>query len=94
MAGVSKKGKITARAPGTTKLTVSAGGYSLTVEIVVNEYVAQAYTYTPQYSSGSGSSGSSGGSGSSSGSSGTSGSDSSGEGYFNSDDDVYFDDEE
>ena len=94
VADVSKKGKITARAPGTTKLTVSAGGYSLTVEIVVNEYVAPAYTYTPQYSSGSGSSGSSGGSGSSSGSSGTSGSDSSGEGYFNSDDDVYFDDEE
>ena len=94
VASVNKKGIITAKAPGTTKLTVSAGGYSLTVEIVVNEYVAPAYTYTPQYSSGSGSSGSSGGSGSSSGSSGTSGSDSSGEGYFNSDDDVYFDDEE
>ena len=94
VASVNKKGIITAKAPGTTKLTVSAGGYSLTVEIVVNEYVAPAYTYTPQYSSGSGSSGSSGGSGSSSGSSDTSGSDSSGEGYFNSDDDVYFDDEE
>ena len=94
VAEISKKGKITAKAPGSTVLTISAGGCTLKVKIKVNEYVAPVYTQ--QYNSGSYSSGTSSGSSSaSSGSSGStssksSGSSGSGEGFFNSDDDEYF----
>lgn len=87
VASVNKKGTITAKMPGTTKLTVSAGGFSMTVKIVVDEYIAPVYYSTPRYTNNSSSSV---GSGSSSDSSNSLGSDSSGEGYFNSDDDVYF----
>lgn len=46
IASVSGEGNITAKTPGTTTLTISAGGYSETVTVKVEEYVAP---YVPEY---------------------------------------------
>ena len=96
VAGVSKKGRITARAPGETTLTISAGGCIKSVNLIVYEYVPpDIYTepatsaptapvYTPPSSSPPSSSGNSNENPSGD-NSGESGND-----YFDSGDDEYF----
>lgn len=59
IASVTKNGKIKAKAPGKTKLIISAGGFKKTVRLIVYAYA--------EYSGGGGSSDGSGGSGGSSG---------------------------
>lgn len=85
IAKVNDTGEITALAPGTTTLTISAGGCSRTIKIKVEEYVPPVQNYNSYSSGGSGKSGSS----SSSGSSGSSGS-GSGDGFFSNSDDEFF----
>lgn len=99
IATVDGKGRIKAKKTGSTRLKISAGGFTRTVTVEVYEYTAPAATYTaPQtgYSTyntySGGSSGSSSGS-SSSGKRNSSGGSSSGgssRGYFDSSDDEYF----
>lgn len=89
VASISTQGKISAKTPGSTILTISAGGCALKVKVEVEEYVEPVYT--TQYNSGSYSSYSSGTSGETgSSSSKSSGSSGSSDGFFNSDDDEYF----
>ena len=89
VASISTQGKISAKAPGSTILTISAGGCTLKVKVEVEEYIEPVYT--TQYNSGSYSSYSSGTSGETgSSSSKSSGSSGSSDGFFNSDDDEYF----
>ena len=54
IATVTAKGKIKALKPGETSLTISAGGCTKTVTIVVKEYVPPqtTYNYAPSYNSG------------------------------------------
>lgn len=90
IASVNSNGEITAKSTGTTKMTISAGGCSVTIDIAVEEYVAPAYTtrydYNPGYSNGSGASKNSKISNSEN-PSGNSGSDN---GFFDDSDDEYF----
>lgn len=89
VASISTQGKISAKAPGSTILTISAGGCTLKVKVEVEEYIEPVYT--TQYNSGSYSSYSSGASGETGSSySKSSGSSGSSDGFFNSDDDEYF----
>lgn len=90
IASVNSNGEITAKSTGTTKMTISAGGCSVTIDIAVEEYVAPAYTtrydYNPGYSNGSGASKNSKISNPEN-PSGNSGSDN---GFFDDSDDEYF----
>ena len=97
---VGRKGKLTAVGSGKTTITISAGGCTAKVKVTVTEpapvqdsgYGSSGGSSGSDHGSGSSGSGSSGSSGSgSSGSSGGSGSDSSDDrGYFDSDDEEYF----
>lgn len=94
VADISKKGRITAKSPGETTLTISAGGCSKSVKLIVYEYVPpatytqpaipapteQTYSYTPPSNSGGESSLND---------SGSSSGESTGD-YFDSGDDEYF----
>ncbi len=102
VATISDKGKIKAKSPGKAKITISAGGYSRTITVVVEQYVAPtsapAATSAPaQNYNGYSSGGSSGGSSSRSRSSGGSSSPTSSrasnfsEGDFDGADDYYYD---
>lgn len=82
IATISKNGVITGKIPGTTTMTISAGGCSLTVKIKVEEYVVPKETSTVTYTTNSRSS--------SSGKSSSKKSTESDSGYFSSSDDEYF----